>query len=247
VIDHVTLRVSDFEASKAFYEIVLAPLGYAAPWSDDEQRAADWGDLSISQDEKPLTKDAHLAFAARTRAEVDEFHEVALAAGYRDNGPPGERREYHDGYYGAFVLDPDGNNVEAVHHGIEPTHPFDHAFLRVSDLDASRAFYDTVLAPLDQGVWASGDEPDGEQWVALGARGNSIWLVEGKPLTENLHVAFTAKSRDEVDAFHRAAVEAGYPDNGPPGERPIYHEGYYGAFVLDPEGNNVEAVFHDRS
>ena len=90
MIDHVTLRVSDFEASKAFYITVLEPLGYAEPWSDDEQRAADWGDLSISQDDKPLSENVHIAFAARNRDEVDEFHRVAIEAGYRDNGPPGD-------------------------------------------------------------------------------------------------------------------------------------------------------------
>ena len=68
MIDHITLRVSDFHASKAFYETVLAPLGYAEPWSDEEQRAADWGDLSISQDDQPLTENVHVAFAARSRA-----------------------------------------------------------------------------------------------------------------------------------------------------------------------------------
>src|SRR5262245_15549919 len=115
VIDHITLRVSDFQASKAFYETVLAPLGYEAPWTDEVERAADWGDLSISQDDKPLSENVHIAFAARNRDEVHEFHRVALEAGYRDNGPPGERT-YHRGYYAAFVLDPDGNNVEAVFH-----------------------------------------------------------------------------------------------------------------------------------
>ena len=116
MIDHVTLRVSDFQASKAFYETVLAPLGYAAPWSDDEQRAADWGDLSISQDDKPVSEHVHIAFAARNRGEVEEFHRIAIEAGYRDNGPPGLRPHYHENYYGAFVLDPDGHNVEAVCH-----------------------------------------------------------------------------------------------------------------------------------
>src|SRR5687767_12043305 len=111
MIDHVTLRLSDFQASKAFYITVLAPLGYAEPWSDDEQRAADWGDPSISQDEKPLSENVQIAFAARTRQEADEFHRVAMEAGYRDNAPPGLRK-YHEGYYGGFVLDPDGNNVE---------------------------------------------------------------------------------------------------------------------------------------
>jgi catechol 2,3-dioxygenase-like lactoylglutathione lyase family enzyme len=115
LIDHVTLRVSDFQASKTFYETVLAPLGYAAPWADEEQRAADWGDLSISQDDQPVSENVHIAFAARSREDVHEFHRVALEAGYRDNGLPGERH-YHQGYYAAFVLDPDGNNVEAVFH-----------------------------------------------------------------------------------------------------------------------------------
>jgi catechol 2,3-dioxygenase-like lactoylglutathione lyase family enzyme len=246
VIDHVTIRVSDFEASKAFYVTVLEPLGYAEPWSDDEQRAADWGDLSISQDDKPLSENVHLAFAARSREDVKEFHQVALEAGYSDNGRPEERPQYHTDYYGAFVLDPDGNNIEAVHHGVEQRHMLDHLFVRVSDLAESRSFYETVLEPLGRGYWAAGEEPDGEEWVALGSRGNSLWLVAGKPLTANLHVAFGAENRGEVEAFHRVAMEAGYRDNGSPGERPIYHEGYYGAFVLDPDGNNVEAVFHDR-
>jgi catechol 2,3-dioxygenase-like lactoylglutathione lyase family enzyme len=115
VIDHVTIRVSDFAASKAFYSTVLAPLGYELAWEDAEKRLAEWGDFSIAEDGKPLTEHLHVAFAARDNAAVDEFHRVALGAGYRDNGAPGERR-YHPGYYGAFVLDPDGNNVEAVCH-----------------------------------------------------------------------------------------------------------------------------------
>jgi catechol 2,3-dioxygenase-like lactoylglutathione lyase family enzyme len=116
VIDHVTIRVADFEASRAFYTTVLAPLGHELGWQDEEKRLAEWGDFSIAEDGKPLTKNVHVAFAAKSRAEVDAFHRAAVAAGYRDNGPPGERPVYHQGYYGAFVLDPDGNNVEAVHH-----------------------------------------------------------------------------------------------------------------------------------
>jgi catechol 2,3-dioxygenase-like lactoylglutathione lyase family enzyme len=116
VIDHVTIRVSDFEASKAFYSRVLAPLGHELAWEDASKRLAEWGDFSIAQDGKPLTRDLHVAFAAKSRDEVDAFHRVAIEAGYRDNGPPGERPVYHEGYYGAFVLDPDGNNVEAVFH-----------------------------------------------------------------------------------------------------------------------------------
>jgi predicted lactoylglutathione lyase len=95
---------------------VLAPLGRELGWEDSELKLAEWGDFSIAADGKPLTQDVHVAFAAKNRDEVDGFHRVALAAGYRDNGPPGERPIYHEGYYGAFVLDPDGNNVEAVFH-----------------------------------------------------------------------------------------------------------------------------------
>ena len=69
--------------------------------------------------------------------------------------------------------------------------------------------------------------------------------MSGEP-TEHVHLAFTAKDNATVDAFHRAALEAGYRDHGAPGERPIYHQGYYGAYVLDPDGNNVEVVNHNR-
>ncbi len=115
-IDHVTIRVADFEASKAFYTTVLAPLGIAFGWADERLRGAEWGDFSIAQDDKLITQEVHVAFAASSRAEVDAFHRAGVEAGYRDNGPPGERPQYHAGYYGAFLLDPDGNNIEAVFH-----------------------------------------------------------------------------------------------------------------------------------
>ena len=117
VLDHVTLRVSDFAASRAFYDAVLAPLGLRAYVVDDPP-FAEWGDFSIviTTDGRPVTRDVHVAFAARSRAEVDAFHAAGLAAGATDNGAPGERPQYHPGYYGAFLLDPDGNNVEAVFH-----------------------------------------------------------------------------------------------------------------------------------
>jgi catechol 2,3-dioxygenase-like lactoylglutathione lyase family enzyme len=117
VLDHVTLRVSDFAASRAFYDAVLAPLGLRAHVVD-EPPFAEWGDFSIviTTDGRPVTRDVHVAFAARSRAEVDAFHAAGLAAGATDNGAPGERPQYHPGYYGAFLLDPDGNNAEAVFH-----------------------------------------------------------------------------------------------------------------------------------
>ena len=113
LLDHVHLRVSDFEASRRFYEAALAPLGLGLTGGGDDWFSAD--ELFVSDDGSP-TAGLHLAFQAADRDAVDRFYEAALTAGGRDNGAPGER-SYHPGYYAAFVLDPDGNNVEAVFHG----------------------------------------------------------------------------------------------------------------------------------
>jgi catechol 2,3-dioxygenase-like lactoylglutathione lyase family enzyme len=115
-IDHVTMRVSDFVASREFYDTVLAPLGFVDPHVGDA--FVEWGDFSIATPKtgESVTDGLHVAFAASSREKVDAFHAAAMAAGYRSNGAPGERSEYHAGYYGAYVLDPDGNNVEAVFH-----------------------------------------------------------------------------------------------------------------------------------
>ena len=116
MFDHVTIRVADRAASERFYETVLAALGIEQTHSGEE--FAEWNDFSLAAatGEKPATRNVHLAFAAPDNATVDRFHAAATEAGYRDNGPPGERSVYHPGYYGAYVLDPDGNNVEVVNH-----------------------------------------------------------------------------------------------------------------------------------
>jgi catechol 2,3-dioxygenase-like lactoylglutathione lyase family enzyme len=113
LFDHVHLRVADLETSKRFYEAVLQALGLELSGSGDEYFAAD--ELFVSADGPP-TGNLHFAFQAADEATVRRFHEAALAAGGRDNGAPGER-EYHPGYFAAYALDPDGNNVEAVYHG----------------------------------------------------------------------------------------------------------------------------------
>ncbi len=113
LIDHIQLRCADLAASKRFYAAVLGVFGRElvelAPWL----LYAD--ELCLTPADGPTSR-IHLAFQTESRAEVDRFHQAALAAGGRDNGAPGER-SYHPGYYAAFVLDPDGNNIEAVHHG----------------------------------------------------------------------------------------------------------------------------------
>lgn len=112
----MTIRVSDVVASRRFYNTVLAPLGLVDPFVGDE--FVEWGDFSITAPKpgESVTRGLHVAFAAASREQVDAFHAAAMAAGYRNNGAPGERSEYHAGYYGAYVLDPDGNNTEAVFH-----------------------------------------------------------------------------------------------------------------------------------
>lgn len=127
LLDHVTLFVSDYPRSKAFYEAALAPLGVKllmeygqAAGFGREQKADFWIGAGPTSYHRPehlrILTPSHIAFAARSKEEVDGFHRAALAAGGTDFGPPGPRPVYHAGYYGAFILDPDGHNVEAVIH-----------------------------------------------------------------------------------------------------------------------------------
>jgi catechol 2,3-dioxygenase-like lactoylglutathione lyase family enzyme len=112
LLDHVHLRVADIGASRRFYEAAIGALGLDVLARDDSFGC---DELFVSADGEP-TSGIHLAFQTPDREAVQRFYEAALAAGGRDNGAPGERT-YHPGYYAAFVLDPDGNNVEAVYHG----------------------------------------------------------------------------------------------------------------------------------
>ena len=115
----------------------------------------------------------------------------------------------------------------------------DHLALGVRDLAASKAFYEAALAPLGYGVVM---EREGS--VAFGPTARPIFFLNAREPSANVHVAFQAADRESVDAFHAAALAAGAKDNGAPGMRPQYHPHYYGAFVLDPDGNNAEAVCH---
>lgn len=121
----------------------------------------------------------------------------------------------------------------------------DHVGFAVSEYDRSKAFYEKALAPLGLRLIM---EPAGEA-AGFGTAGKPWFWVEarGKPVRGRLHIALGADSRAQVDAFHAAAVAAGGTDNGPPGVRAIYHPNYYGAYVLDPDGNNIEAVCHEPS
>lgn len=122
----------------------------------------------------------------------------------------------------------------------------DHVGFAVSDFEKSKAFYGQVLAPLDIKVLmeVTAEMTGSGAHCGFGIDKPEFWIGTGKALTGGLHVAFTAPSRAVVDAFYEAAMAAGARDNGAPGLRPHYHENYYGAFVLDPDGHNIEAVCH---
>lgn len=119
LIDHLQLIVRDLPASRRFYQAVLDTIGIPIAGEGDDYFWADELFISTADSEAAageLTGRHHLAFQARDRATVDAFHKAALAAGGKDNGAPGER-PYHPGYYAAFAIDPDGNNIEVVYHG----------------------------------------------------------------------------------------------------------------------------------
>jgi catechol 2,3-dioxygenase-like lactoylglutathione lyase family enzyme len=244
LFDHVTIRVSDREASEPFYETVLRTIGIDKSYSDEH--FAEWDDFSLTEatEDKPVTRRLHVGFTAASRAHVDAFWQAGIDGGYRDDGAPGLRPEYTDDYYGAFLLDPDGNSAEAVHYEFVRERPggIDHLWMRVADLVAAKRFYELVAT--HAGFALRRDTPERVRFAGKD-RAGSFSLLPGAP-TENVHVAFPAADDGTVDALHRALVEGGYRDNGRPGERPVYHPGYYGAYVLDPDGNNVELVNHNR-
>ena len=243
MFDHVTIRVADRGASERFYNTVLQTLGIDQSYRTNT--ISEWQDFMITaaDSEHPVTRRLHIGFVAPDRDRVDAFWQAGVDAGYRDDGKPGPRPEYGEDYYGGFLLDPDGNSAEACRHdnlrrdgGI-----VDHLWIRVADLDDARSFYDTI-AP-HAGLRK---DHDTDQRVQYRGETGSFSLLPGDP-TEYLHMAFPTRDDQDVQRFHEAAVEAGHRSNGGPGERARYHPGYYAAFVLDPDGNNIEVVNHHRS
>jgi catechol 2,3-dioxygenase-like lactoylglutathione lyase family enzyme len=241
VFDHVTIRVSNRAASERFYDMLLRTLERDGARSGDEY--TEWDDFSLAEAtiDKPVTRRLHVGFTAPTREHVRAFWRAGMDAGYASDGEPGPRLQYREDYYGAFLLDPDGNSAEAVHYGsVHERGGIDHLWIRVTDLAASKRFYEAVAPYTGFGPRA---EAPGRSHFG-GAR-SSFAIVSGTA-TEHLHMAFPANDDATVDAFHAAATGLGYRDNGGPGERTIYHPGYYGAFILDPDGNNIEVVNHNR-
>jgi len=241
VFDHVAIRASDWSASERFYRTVLAPVGIEPDAEREGFVRRQEFILAGAREDRPPTRGVHIGFVAPARALVDAFWQAGTDAGYPDDGAPGERPRYTPGYYGAFLRDPDGNSAEAVHHDdVRRGGCIDHLWIGVRDLAASEAFYAAISRH-------TGLRP-GRRWEH-GVQFRGAWatfslVADGRAPTENLHLAFPAPDRRTVQEFHAAAVAAGHESNGEPGERPEYHPGYYAAFVLDPDGNNIESVFH---
>jgi catechol 2,3-dioxygenase-like lactoylglutathione lyase family enzyme len=244
MFDHVGVAVSDLAASERFYRTVLSALGIEPSHADAAM--VGWEDWWIGPTDRdhPVTRGLHVGFRAADHSAVDAFWQAGVDAGYPEDGAPGPRPVYGSDYYGGFLLDPDGNSVEAVvldRERLVPAGCIDHLWLRVRDPQTSGRFYATV-AP-HAGLRVTHDAPD---LVRLSGSDFSFSLVrDERPLTEHVHLAFPADDDATVRDFHAGALAAGYDDNGVPGERTVYHPGYYGAFVLDPDGHNVEVVNHN--
>src|SRR6185437_6609704 len=196
MFDHVTIRASDRGATERFYDTVLEPLGIAKSHTDAD--GAMWEDLGMYAVDgtHPATHGLHAGFVAPSREHVDRFWEAGTAAGYRDDGAPGPRPEYGDDYYGAFLLDPDGNSAEAVHHDTVETPSIDHLWIRVADVAAARATY--LRIGETAGFELRDDTPERVQFARPEGAG-SFSFVAGDAPTERFRMAFPGGTVAEID------------------------------------------------
>jgi catechol 2,3-dioxygenase-like lactoylglutathione lyase family enzyme len=242
MFDHITLRVADLAGAGSALAALLDQLEIEQTTSTSSLSV--WGNFALTptDDEHPIARRIHIAFIAPTQAHVDRFAQAGIEASLADDGPAGPRPQYADDYYAAFLKDPAGNGFEAVHrNGPRPRGIIDHVAIRVTDVAASTAFYSTIGEAA--GLTIRRQAPDRTSF-SVGTSGGSLSVIAGEP-TQNIHIAF-AGDDDNVRRFHADAVAAGYRSNGEPGERARYHDGYYAAYVLDPDGNNIEVVNHHR-
>jgi catechol 2,3-dioxygenase-like lactoylglutathione lyase family enzyme len=187
VFARVEIRCSDLDASVACYETVLAAIPIARTGD------AAWSDLVLAPatEALPATRGLHVGFAAPSRAAVDAFWEAGIAAGHRDDGPPGPRPQYVSDYYGAFLTDPDGNSVEAVHHDrVRRDGAVDHLWIRVADFDAAQRWY-AELASVEG--WRLRRAERTQAYFRGGASGGLLAVVaDERPRTEHAHFAVLA-------------------------------------------------------
>ena len=259
MLSHLTLGSNALERSRAFYDAALEPLGVSCVFEHDgalayslARKSYPWVWIFAPFDGLPATwgNGTHVAFMAPSREAVAAFHAMGLKAGGRDEGAPGPRPDYAPDYFAAYLRDPDGNKLQAVHYGegrsCAPGQALiSHVTLGSNDLERSRAFYDRALGTL--GLARLYDEADGTAYCLPGTQKPSVSTrrpYDGRPATwgNGTHVAFLAPSREAVHAFHAAALAAGGLDEGEPGLRPHYAKNYYAAYLRDPDGNKLQAV-----
>ncbi|MHC8509849.1 MAG: VOC family protein [Rhodospirillales bacterium] len=268
MFSHFTLGSNDMARSRRFYDAVMPPLGIGAiatavhpdfsGYGPGGERVSPWVSLCRPFDGGAASpgNGFHIAFAAPDEAAVRAFHAAALANGGSDEGAPGLRPQYSEDYFGAYVRDPDGNKLQALHHGkgrsfgpggdviSHITAPFD-------DPDAGLAFYGPVLAVLGIARDAAMETP-GEDYAFTkdGAVKPCVFVQKpfnGAPARpgNGQHAAFAAKNRAHVDEFYETAVRLGAACEGPPGVRADYGADYYAAYVRDPAGLKIQAVRRD--
>jgi catechol 2,3-dioxygenase-like lactoylglutathione lyase family enzyme len=237
VFDRVTMRVADLEAAERFYRTSLAPLGIEP--TRESPAGAEWDDFALAPaGASGPTRNLHVGFVAPSREHVDAFWHAGIAAGYEDDGAPGERPIYTPSYYGAFLRDPDGNSVEAVRHDdVRRGGGVDHLWIGVGDLERSAAFYEALMPRL-------GLRP-GRRWEG-GRQFRGAWatfslLADGRAPTEGLRLAFPAPDQRAVEEFQETASRAGIVEAASP-RWDTEHSRYF-AGVPDVDGTVVESVF----
>jgi catechol 2,3-dioxygenase-like lactoylglutathione lyase family enzyme len=242
MFDHITLRVIELDAATTAFASALDEL-------EIEQTAntssfSVWGNFALTQTDgqRPIARRVNVAFIAPSPAHVDRFWHAGVDAGFVEGRPPGYRSGCAEDYYSASLLDCAGNRFKAVYRkGQRVSGNVEHLGLRASDVEASTAFYSTISAAAGLTIRRRSAE---RAAFSVGGSDGSLLLIAGGP-TENVHIAFSGDD-DDVRRFHADAIASGYRSNGEPGERPRYHAGYYAAYVLDPDGNNIEVVTHHR-
>jgi catechol 2,3-dioxygenase-like lactoylglutathione lyase family enzyme len=242
MLDHITLRVADLAAASMAFKTVLDLL--EVDQTVDTPSFSVWGNFALTQTdaEHPIARRVRIAFTAPTTGHVDRFAQAGRGAGFADDSSDEARPDYVGDYYASFLKGPAGNSFGAVHHdGPRPKGNIDHVALRVAHVEASTAFYSTIGAAAGLAIRRKTID---HSTFSVGSDGGTLLLSAGEP-TQNVHIAFSGKD-DNVRRFHADATAAGYRSNGEPGERARYHDGYYAAYVLDPDGNNIEVVDHHR-
>ena len=242
MFDHITLRVADLALTSSAFAALLDRVEIEQTTSTPSLSV--WGNFALTQtdDEHPIARGVRIGFTAPTTAHVDRFAQVGVDLGFAADDSAEARPDHLAAYSAAFVTDAAGNSFGAVHRdSARPQGNVDHVAIRVSDIEASTAFFVTIGAAA--GLTIRRRTPD-RTTFSVGAADGSFLVVAGEP-TRNVHIAFSGED-DDVRRFHADGTAAGYGSNGEPGERSRYHAGYYAAYLLDPDGNNIEVVNHHR-